>query len=60
MADNLEQRAQLALLNARDDLMALQAKGANRDRAVAITHLETALLWLNKDLVFNAVESDRP
>lgn len=30
------------------ELLELQAKSANRDRAIALTHLQTAILWLHK------------
>lgn len=39
------------LVQAEKELQALQVKSASRDRAVALTHLQTALLWLHKPVM---------
>jgi hypothetical protein len=36
------------LFQLRDDLQEMQKKGANRERAIVLTHVETALLWMYK------------
>lgn len=39
------------LFQMRDDLLEMQKKGANRERAIVLTHVETALLWMHKSHV---------
>jgi hypothetical protein len=44
------------LLAALKELKAEQQNESTRDRAIAITHIETAILWLHKDRVDNLIE----
>jgi hypothetical protein len=55
-----EERAIELLLEAEQELNNVQSKGANRNRAIAITHLQTALLWLHKPELDHFIESKQP
>lgn len=48
---NKENRITDLLLEAEKELQELQIKNADRNRAVALTHIQTALLWLNKQYI---------
>jgi hypothetical protein len=36
------------LFQLRDDLQEMQKKGANRERSIVLTHIETDLPWMHK------------
>jgi hypothetical protein len=46
-----EQRVPKLLVAAEEELLSLQEKNADRKRAIALTHLQTAILWMNKQYV---------
>lgn len=52
-----EDRAVELLLEAEQELQNAQTKSANRDRVIALTHLQTAILWLHKPQLDNLIES---
>lgn len=56
----VEERAIELLLEAEQELNNVQFKGANRNRAIAITHLQTAILWLHKSDLDSLLESRQP
>jgi hypothetical protein len=51
-----DQRTIQILASAEEELVELQNKKADRNRAIALTHVQTALLWLNKEHIDSLVK----